>query len=380
MNSSMEGLGKTIILIVLALAISHSLFLATLTLRPIGDIEKEQQFHEFTGKVSGIVRLCINTPPSINLSNCSVNATQGEYYSCWVNSTDPDKVSVTYTSTFASIIRSFNNLSTPFFNISTGGHINFTPTNGDVGDFIIEITGYDGMGCSNSWNYSYLNLKVNNVNDPPFLIENIPDQNYQKGIALHAFYLNNYFGDPDQDPLTYVVGGNTQVSVTISNDSQVTIYSDVCDITEVVLFTAIDPYNATNTSNPVLLRCISEPTPDEGSDGQGTGGGGGGGTARICKPEYECYDYYRCRENNTKVQNCVDVKGCGGEDTLITVPCLYEWPKFCNESWSCSPWENCMPNSTQKRNCTDSKQCGTSLLMPNITQACKYRDVRRRNT
>jgi hypothetical protein len=363
----MKEVGKSIILIVLAIIISQSLVTIMWTYKSVDSYRKTA----LTGKASvGIVSFCINTPPSINLSGCDLNATQDQYFSCWLNITDPNKSNVTFSSQFTSINRSFNSMTDAVFNLSNDGHINFTPTNDDVGAYSVRFTVDDGFGCSNSENSSDWSFTAINVNDPPYLISEIPDQQYQSNVVLHAFFLDNYFGDPDLDPLHYTVGGNSKIAVTIMNSSEVVISASECDISEVVLFTAIDPYNATNTSNPVVIRCITQPATPSPSESSGTGGSGGG-SIRRCMPEYECFDYHKCTVNNTKIQRCVDTKGCEDEH-FITVPCLYEYINECNESWSCGSWGSCMPNSTQSRNCTDKNRCDTFELMPDVAKNCTY--------
>ena len=366
----MRSIGKTLILLVVVLLIAQSVFVVFKTYEAVDSYVRSARLT--TGKASGIVSLCINSPPIINLSDCSPNATQDVPYSCWVNASDADYVNFTYFSLFAEIKRAFNNLTGSLFNVTQDGFVNFTPSNDDVGNFTVQFTVNDGMGCSNSEDSEYLFLRVLNVNDPPVLLEEIPDQSIREGDVLYAFYLDNYFSDPDLDDLRYVVSGNKEFSVSINNfTSLVVISSDECDITEYVVFTAIDPYNETNTSNMVALSCVEVVTPQQGGSGGGSGGGGGGGISGPCTPEFECYDYHRCNRSNVKVQRCVDIHGCE-PDVYLTVPCKYEEEVVCNESWNCSEWGPCLPNGTQYRECVDLNSCGTFEFMPELVQECEY--------
>ncbi len=365
----MKSLGKTFILIVVVLLVLQSFFLVIKTYEAV---ETYKKAIKPTAKAAGVVSLCINTPPTMDVSNCSSNATQDVYYECWLNASDPDYVNVTYFSLFAEISRAFNDSTNSLFMVTQDGFINFTPTNNDVGNFTIQFTVNDGIGCDNSEGSAYLYLRVLNVNDPPVFLEDIPDQSFSEGEILHAFYLDNHFTDPDLDDLTYTVSGNSQISISINNvTSEVVISSSVCDVTEYVLFIAMDPYNETNTSNLVTISCITEIPSAPSGAGEGVGVGGGVGVTRPCIPEFECFDYHKCNRSNVKIQRCVDTHGCK-PDVYLTVPCKYKEEIECNESWNCSEWGPCLPNGTQSRTCVDLNDCGTTKDMPPLVQECEY--------
>jgi hypothetical protein len=367
----MEGLKKTIILIVLALAISQAFFTSISVFRFVDNFRGGTHITT-TGKASGIVSFCINTPPTINLSDCSPNATQGISYDCSLNASDLEYVNFVYSATFDEVYRPFNISNSSLFNMTSDGYIYFLPANQDVGNYTIIFRTNDGMGCSNSGSATLFELEVINVNDPPVFGSIIPQQAYKARETLHAFFLNNYFSDPDLDPLTYSVSGNSLITITILNSSEVLISADECNITEVVIFSAFDPYNETNSSNAVVIKCEENQEEVPGGIGSGgSSGGGGGGMSRPCISEYECFDVRICRKNNTKLQMCVDIKGCNDEH-YISVPCKYEERGYCNESWKCSGWGLCLPNGTQYRNCTDDKKCDTVDFRPLISRSCEY--------
>jgi hypothetical protein len=366
----MRTFSKTIILILGVLLISHSLFMVLRTFEAVDNYKKTMKIT--TGQAGGILSLCINSQPAINTSDCSANATQNAYYECWINASDPDYTNLTYFSLFAVISRAFSNSTQEFFTVTQSGLVNFTPTNDDVGNYTIQFTVNDGVGCANSEDSEYLSLTVINVNDPPYLVAHIPDQTINESETVHAFYLDNYFDDPDQDDLTYsVVSTSSVFNIYINNlTSDVVISSSQCGVTAYAVFSATDPYNETNTSNVVTLRCVEEEG-EPGTEGTGAGEGGAGGSIGPCISEYECYDYFKCRRNNTKVQNCVDIHGCE-KDIFLTVPCKYVEEVLCNESWNCSEWSPCLPKGTQDRICDDMNKCGTTLLKPPISQECTY--------
>lgn len=371
----MKHLGKTIILIVLFISILQSVLLVSKTYSEVNAYKKHLTFPG-TGKAAGVVSLCINAQPILNLSNCNPSINQSlSYtpYTCWVNASNPDHKNLAYSSVFLLVQRAFNNSNNSLFSIRSDGFINFTPTNNEVGNYTIQFTVNDGRNCSNSEDSAYFDLSVNNTNDPPYLIQSIPNQSISEGEILHAFYLNSYFADPDLDPLTYsVITTSSEFTININNvTSEVVISSSTCDVNTKAIFVAKDPYNATASSNLVTIRCILEtPSPKPGG-GSGAGGGGGAGITELCKSEYECFDYYRCNRSNVKVQRCVDTKGCK-KDVYLTVPCNYEETFGCNESWKCSDWVPCLPNGTQDRTCYDSNSCGTTKGKPLLIRECEY--------
>ncbi|MBU1198594.1 MAG: hypothetical protein KKF46_00110 [Nanoarchaeota archaeon] len=372
----MKSLNKTVFWIVLILIISQSIFITIFTTIKIQEIDTHAKAISLTAKVSsGQVNFCINTPPVLNLSDCNTTAGEDEAYSCQVTTTDPDYYNFTYASSFIVLSRAFNDSNESLFEInSTTGNISFTPDNYDVGNYTIEITVTDGLGCANSRDLDFLVIRVENLNDPPYLAEEIPDIIFSaSGQVLHMGYLDNFFADPDQDPLAYNVSlSSSDFSISIDNSSSsVVVTANACDVTGHAIFTAKDPFNETAQSNLVVIKCITPTAAPAAGTGEDAGSGSGGGSARICIPEYECYDYHKCNINNTKILRCVDTKGCEPE-VFLTVECKYEEEIVCNESWECSEWEACQPNGTQSRTCIDINDCGTTENIPSLNQECEY--------
>jgi hypothetical protein len=370
----MKSLSKTLILIVLVIILAQSIVHVTQTYHSINKYKKEHAILGTTGKAAGVVNLCINSMPTLDLSGCSNNATQDQYYTCWVFGSDSDNNNLTFSSEFTEAYRTFNSSTEAFFNVSLEGYVNFTPTNEDVGNFIILFTVDDGTGCSNSQSSENFSLEVINVNDAPYLIEPIPNQSMGEGDTLYAFYLDDYFADPDNDDLTYsVLVTSSAFTVTIDSfTSRVSITATACDSSDLAIFTATDPYSETASSNWVRIECTEEQQEEEESGtGEGSGGGGGSGSTRPCKSEYECYDFHKCNSSNVKVQKCVDINGCD-DAVFLVVPCTYEVETVCNESWECSEWGVCLPNGTQTRTCTDLNKCTLTEKMPDLVQKCEY--------
>jgi hypothetical protein len=373
----MKNLGKTVILIVLLLSIAQTIFLVTQIYSTV-NVYKNNQAFPGTGKAAGTVKLCINTPPTINLSNCSsvVNQSTGttyQDYTCWLSANNPENKTIDFSQLLLSAHRAFNDSVQPPFSVRYDGFISFTPTNDQVGNYSFQFSSDDQTGCTNGIQSEYFNLSVLNVNDAPYLTSEIPDQSLKDGEILHAFFLNNYFSDPDLDSLYYDVSAtSSDFSIVIDAiTSEVIITATTCDVSLNAMFIAYDPYNASNTSNLITIRCVStSPSPRPGG-GTGGGGGGGSGSNKTCKSEFECFDYYRCNRSNLKVQRCVDTNGCR-HDVYLTLPCVFDEKLECNESWKCEDWRPCLPNGTQTRNCLDENSCETKKQMPSLVQDCTY--------
>jgi len=369
----MKSLSKTFILIVLAIIIAQTFVLVTKTYQDINSYKKDYVVSG-TGKAAGVVSFCINSQPLLNISDCSPNATQGVYYTCWIFGSDPDNNSISFFNQFIEVNRAFNDSLNPPFEVSREGYVNFTPSNNDVGNYKLLFWVSDGIGCSNSENSENFSLNIINVNDPPYLVKPIPNQSITIGQTLNAFYLDDYFADPDQDDLSYsVILTNSVFTVTIEDTTnRVAIRSNTCTTLGYAMFVARDPYDEIATSNLVRLECRQQQEePPAGGRGGSGGGGGGGGIFKPCKSEYECYDYHKCNSSNLKLQKCVDTKGCD-EPVFLTVPCKYEESILCNESWKCSEWGPCLPNGTHVRGCVDVNNCNTTNEIPALIQECEY--------
>lgn len=370
----MKSLSKTLILMVLVIIIAQSFLLVTKTYHDINNYKKNYVMVSGTGKAAGLVNLCINFQPSINISDCISNATQDEYYTCWVFGSDPDNNTLSFYTQFLTVNRAFNDSLAPLFYVSSEGYVNFTPSNEDVGNYSLLFVVTDNVGCSNSETPEAFSIQVKNVNDAPFLIQDIPPQTITLGEVLYTVFLDDYFADPDLDDLSYrVILTNSVFTVNIDEaTSRVSIFSSTCAGAAYAMFIAEDPYGETASSNLVRLQCRDENQEEEEDEGGGRGTGrGGGGSIKPCLSEYECFDYHKCNSSNLKLQRCIDIHGCD-EPVFLTVPCRYEVETVCNESWQCSDWEPCLPNGTQTRTCDDLNNCSTTKNMPELIQACEY--------
>ncbi|MBN1792605.1 hypothetical protein JW826_02885 [Candidatus Woesearchaeota archaeon] len=375
----MREFGRNILVVVLVLIMIYS---ATLTIWSLNKAGLAEEARSVTGKAYGQVDFCINTPPVIYNGTCLYlsNSTgffftinQDDDYNCTINATDADGNNVSFSSTLISANRSFFTSNESPIDVHPTGFTTFNTSNGNVGVYLLQLAADDETGCDNRIGTKQFYLTINNTNDPPYLIKNISDQTFYEGETIHVFYLNEYFGDPDLDPLTYVVSGNSNITVTIYGTSEVAISATACGLTEQVIFTAMDPDNETAYSNLVSITCVRRTTTPstEGPSTTGSGGGGGGSSVICPDPEYECFEYHRCNVTNQKLMRCVDTKGCSLEK-FITLPCKYEEITECEENWICSEWDVCTPEGQQKRVCKDLNNCGTNRTQPLEVQECEY--------
>jgi len=255
-----------------------------------------------TGKATDVGRMsfCINVYPAMDF-NCSPNMTQNIPYTCIITGNDSDNDSFIFRSNFVT--------NRTVFNITAGGLISVTPGTDDVGNHTANIS-IDDLKCNDGGAGKLFNFTVENVNDKPVLRTPIPDQTLLEGIQLQAFFLNDYFYDPDGDALNYTKTLTSLFTVSISGDSMVLIIPLSCPAEEYIIFTATDPFNESADSNAVLLKCVlpSTTTPSGGTGDRG--GGGGGGASTTCRSKMECLDWEECEKDNRQRRKCFDRMGC----------------------------------------------------------------------
>jgi hypothetical protein len=315
-----------------------------------------------TARVSatGRTEFCINAVPVISVT-CNSTMSQDSSYYCLLNATDMQDDEIIFTT------------NTTVFNITSNGTIAFTPTNDDVGNHTAIIFATDDSGCRLNQSNASFSFEVLNINDPPYLAKPLPNVKVVVNTTLSAFFLSDYFIDPDGDPLTYTSTSPSQITMTLMPSSEVRFTSNICDISDLVVFTATDPYNLSANSNPVEVEITcSDQSDGDGGEGGGEGGGGGSGFVNLCRPRWECQEWYACLPSGIQWQRCYDLAGCEGE-RHIKRECVYEGPPpVCQENWLCEEWANCLPNSTQYRACEDLSSCGTTAVMPPLEQKCVY--------
>ena len=163
------------------------------------------------------------------------------------------------------------------------------------------------------------------VNNPPVLIHNLPNETWNMNTILVDHRLNDYFIDPDGDPLVFTATYVPNIKVIIDNITSTVTYVPDANWygNRSVIFTATDPYGLSAESNIVFLEVVFVQTTPSPPIPSSTGGGGGG-----------------------------------------ILPC--------DEYWECLPWGICLPTGIRTRKCTDLAQCGTDYSKPNESERCEY--------
>lgn len=319
----------------------------------------------------GTVNFCLNAPPSLSVP-CNTTLSQDMPYSCQLNASDPEGASLS----FFQIPQPPDNES--LFQLASNGSFAFTPTNNDTGNHSVIFGVDDSSGCENAYAYESFNYTIANINDPPYLIKAIPHQTFATNTTLFAFYLSDYFADPDNDPLTFTYlrgASDVLVNITLNPDSSVIFRSSSCGKAH-FQFKATDPYNLSASSNAIQVEVTCSESSNAGeSEGTGGSGGGGGGGAGLssCIPELVCLPWSDCYPNGMQVQHCQDKNGCDEKVIKFYQNCTYKGPEeFCEENWLCSDWSVCDVDNQQNRTCVDLNECDTHNFLPPLEQECLY--------
>ncbi|MBW2971038.1 hypothetical protein KY320_02660, partial [Candidatus Woesearchaeota archaeon] len=201
-----------------------------------------------------------------------------------------------------------------------------------------------------SW-YMLANDTVNISNNAPIMLASLPNITMPEDRVRIWVDLDDYFLDPDGDALNFRSTNVPNVNIIINQLNIVLIQPDANWYGNRSFYIiATDPYNASVTSNRVLLTVINMPEPPGTTETASGGGGGGGG--------------------GTRLQDIEDLE-------LI---------RECIENWICSNWSACVylwpePNSTnhtentgiQTRNCYDENRCGYEWNRPEEIKSCFYK-------
>jgi hypothetical protein len=111
------------------------------------NIQNENSVIRIQGSAVGIVRVCINTPPSIG-NSCPAYANVSYGYYCNINATDADGHNISY----------YDNSS--LYNITSNGTISFVPLQSQIGTEISKVIADDNTLCSNSNATAAINITV----------------------------------------------------------------------------------------------------------------------------------------------------------------------------------------------------------------------------
>jgi len=205
------------------------------------------------GLESPVVRstfFVLNTPPELD-SIGSREIHQDELLVLNVTATDADKGPVD------DLIFGDN---TDLFDIDpVTGTLQWRPSNDDVGVHRVNFTVSDGNGGSD---HELVTIEVINVNDPPVLVQPMPNITLMEDTPFeNAFELNFFFRDVDGTPLAFDHNGNQNVTVNIRENGIVDFSSEPeWSGYETITFTATDPDNETAYSTmSVTVLPLNDP-------------------------------------------------------------------------------------------------------------------------
>lgn len=321
-----------------------------------------------TAHASAEVALCINAPPEIVIP-CNATLSQDSAYSCQLQVNDAN---LGQEWNFSAVWEGVS-----IFSVSEDGEISFTPDNGDVGNHSVLLVVNDQSGCANAIDNATFNFSVANINDAPILLQDIPDVEIVVNTTYFAFFLTDYFQDPDGDSLTFTntIPGSP-FTLTLVGGTGVRISANQCNPEEQnVQFFAEDPYGLSASSNIMQIKvlCPDPETSGGGGEGQGTtGGGSGGGAGGLCRSEWECLDWMSCLPTGYQWRQCYDIQGCE-DPKFFKRECDYQGEQpLCEENWLCENWGPCYANETQYRTCSDLGECNTQFFKPFVEQHCTY--------
>lgn len=335
-----------------------------------------------TATDSGFISICVNSPPTINVSGCNPLAFTTVNYTCFVNATDSAQTGLSYTVTKLSGPSAGDNL----FNMS-GPNLTFNPGNTQTGNYTLEFSVDDNAACGALVTTQDFNLTIKFFSDAPYLIKPIPNQTWDANTLRIAFNIDDYFADPNNSPLIYGYSNNSHVRIDfVGTQVLLTPALNWCG-SETVYFSATNNKNLSATSNPVTLNvnCVSTQSQSNGGNnnqgqnsnkngGKASGGGGGGFSSgsqgggsnsqnQQCTPDYTCYDWSSCQltraiDPNTNNSETITITGVLGART-------YE----VSDEFKNNP--DVFYQGFQYQECIDSTQCDQPISTVSV-RPCVY--------
>lgn len=315
----------------------------------------------------GEVSACVNTPPTLDLSGCPLVAFVNTSYLCTLSATD----NIQNTFVFEATALTGPVAGQALFAVNDTT-IEFVPQEAHIGNYTVLFSVDDGSFCSNAITTALQTIQVLPNNFTPYLLAPIPNQTWEYNTLLIAFDLDDYFADPNNDPLVYSASGNANVGITIlAGEVTLNPGSSWCGL-ETVFFTATDPTNRSATSNPVLLNVTCPPPSDDDDQGdnnnRNSGGGGGGGGSRAvaentCISSYTCYAWSACQYvSDARVSpndpSKILIEGVRG---ALTYKPTSGAPSSPNEYLAGYQW----------RSCIDTRRCPKNTALAEA-QTCDY--------
>lgn len=170
-----------------------------------------------------------------------------------------------------------------WYNLDRGNNISLignTTFNTSEGSHTLYLFANDTKGYLN--NSESVTFFVNTTNNPPTLIQNIPNLTWNEDTST-TLNLTQYFNDSDNDDLTYTFTSVNNIVITVNNAGIATFTpeSNFFGIRNTTA-TANDSIAATNSNLFYLIVTdVAEPSGPSGGAGGGGGGGGGGGATGV---------------------------------------------------------------------------------------------------
>lgn len=126
------------------------------------------------------------------------------------------------------------------------------------GEFIVEITAVDDSSAAGS---DTITVTIEPVSDPPVVSRNIPDTTITEdnGPVVIINHLNNYFTDPDHEPLNYSAETDDNLIISIENNSVIiTPQTDFFGNVPIRISASDDIETAVDTFT-VVVRPVNDP-------------------------------------------------------------------------------------------------------------------------
>ncbi|MGA1821982.1 MAG: putative Ig domain-containing protein [Thermoplasmatota archaeon] len=136
------------------------------------------------------------------------------------------------------------------------GTLKGTPRNGDVGEWLVNVTVTDDHGA---FSWSSFILTVENVNDKPVLIVNKASADMYEDGGPHTMNLSEIFDDPDGDPLGYSFSESDNLTFTTDGDILTIIPAANWSGKERIKITATDGVEEVSITLTVTVNNINDP-------------------------------------------------------------------------------------------------------------------------
>ena len=198
-------------------------------------------------------------------------------------------------------------------------------------------------------------VKVININRPPVLLIEVPNFMVFANTKTGAYFLNDYFKDPDGDELTF-----DYEKIIPDFEIDVMKYADV----NVIIDKSFVTYNPENGSiGHVFFRFIA-------SDDEGL-------TAESSAVRVDVIDNLFIKNRTLSLREYCGDHVCSFAEDCTTCPydcgeCSEDEIAGCQANWNCTEWSPCWPIGVQNRSCYDTNDCDDNRTKPDEIKLCVY--------